>query len=72
MQADSLITVLQGKGLKPFNYSGRGMYGRRCIAVELESLADIVRLGVELSEGLVIDHLALRFVAYWPDALVGR
>jgi hypothetical protein len=32
-----LQTVLEAAGYKPYNYSGRAMYGRRCLAVTLDA-----------------------------------
>jgi len=44
------------------------MYGAHCVAASVKTLPDLALLGPALRPGLEIDHLALEFVAYWPDA----
>jgi hypothetical protein len=70
MDYRALVEILEEKGLQPMDYSGRGMYGAHCVAVVLESPAHIALLGPELFDGLHVDHMAMEFVAYWPNALV--
>jgi hypothetical protein len=72
MKYRSIRKALRAKGLKPIKYSGRWMFGAQCVAVALETSAQIAVLGPELYEGLRIDTLGLGVVAYWPDALVAE
>lgn len=56
-------------GYRPYAYSGRFMYGARCLGVNVESAADLVRLGTEagpLPEA-AIDEMGKGLVAYWPE-----
>jgi hypothetical protein len=57
---------------KPFKYSGRGMYGKQCIAIRLDSNSDLWEFAVELAQAEVFpgapktDSLGRGIVAYWP------
>jgi hypothetical protein len=62
MTTADLIKRLRAAGMKPFDYSGRGMMGERCLAVQG---------GASALEGLdvpspIIDSLGKDVVFYWP------
>jgi hypothetical protein len=47
------------------NYSGRGMYGKTCLAVIGESPEDIIAtVGIQ---GAKIDNMGLDYIVYWPN-----
>jgi hypothetical protein len=58
---------------EPFKYSGRGMYGKQCVAVKVDSDAQLWELAVALTEVEVFpgdpktDSFGLGIVAYWPS-----
>lgn len=63
-----LIAALQDAGYKPRGYSGRGMYGKECVAVSTDSPfaigAAIVDIDVPEPQQ---DQLGKRFIFYWPS-----
>lgn len=74
-----LVTALKSSGeYRPYSYSGRAMYGQRCVAVDLEETSDMLQLGALLGEELGvdsvprarIDSMGLGIVVYWPDCRV--
>jgi len=58
---------------EPFSYSGRGMLGRECIALEVDELSDAFEVVHELGRQDIElpitrwDNLGLRYVIYWPQ-----
>lgn len=74
--------LLEKADLQPFSYSGRGMYGNKCIAVRFGDVADLLgavvdmtswatndehnKLRALISEGNV-DSLGRDQVMYWPE-----
>lgn len=42
------IRVLEALGYEPRAYSGRGMYGKRCVAIELTDQAELWKLAVDI------------------------
>lgn len=56
-----LIAKLLKLGLKPISYSGRGMYGDRCVAVVLER-GEYPNLPKNYS----MDNMGYDVVYYWP------
>lgn len=50
MDADKLIEILEDAGYEPQSYSGRGMYGKECVGVVVESGRGGFRLGAELAK----------------------
>jgi hypothetical protein len=61
-----LIDELANHGLKPRDYSGRFMYGKRCVAVVLSWQSGYSLEDLPL-EGQVWDNLGLDTIVYWPD-----
>ncbi len=73
MDGTDLIAALRGAGHEPYGYSGRCMYGRRCVAVDLGSVREIFSLGHSLGGSgaddpgpPAVDSMGLGVVAYWP------
>lgn len=60
-KAEKLVAALKAKGLEPYPYSGRGMFGARCVAVE-DFDGEIAGF-----RGPVYDNMGKGFVAYWPN-----
>ena len=78
MEGKQLIDTLREAGHEPRSYSGRGMYGRNCVGVDLNHTGDLFRLGIEMGEasvstGAVLDSLQAPrtdsmgrgIIAYW-------
>ena len=79
-ESQGLVDLLRECGLEPQSYSGRGMYGRRCVAVVGESQLVILSMIVSASHGsdwsdsapeLIrtahADSMGYDVVVYWPD-----
>ena len=70
--AQDFIDTLQGLGCDADYYSGRGMYGKRCVSVSLDGGADLWNLAIALGEQArevgppTTDSLGMGIVAYWP------
>jgi len=81
---DDFIERLALNDLVPYSYSGRGMYGRNCVGVNVESVGDILAgvyaVGYDCGqdddgpdfawflERTCWDQMGLGWVYYWPDA----
>ena len=60
---------------KMYSYSGRAMYGRNCLGIELEDMADAFRLALLIdNDDLAValshvkfDSMGLGIIAYFPD-----
>lgn len=79
--ARALIDRLAAEGYEPYDYSGRAMYGERCVAVDLDSSAGLFKMGMDLMRSadgadlvysdedrltqLYTDSMGLGIVAYW-------
>jgi hypothetical protein len=76
----NFVELLEEAGFEPFSYSGRGMYGKRCVAVTVTSFgrffADIL-LALEgeetdleelasIFEGMHWDSMGYDSVCYFP------
>lgn len=59
-----LISKLESLDLRPRSYSGRGMYGKECVATSLDRYTHPSDL--ELPAGWRQDQLGLGTVVYWP------
>jgi hypothetical protein len=74
MDSQQIVEALENAGYEPHAYSGRGMYGRQCVAVDVEYLGDGFALGFALgadhqaSPGTPdSDAMGKGFVLYWPN-----
>jgi hypothetical protein len=58
---------------EPYAYSGRNMYGRSCLGINLRSTADLFLLGYALSDAYrdvqmpMTDSMGRGIVVYWPN-----
>jgi hypothetical protein len=71
VDAQKLIDTLQNAGYGPRGYSGRGMFGKICVGVSLESESELWTMAQELIDidGLHAPHtdsLGRGIIAYWP------
>lgn len=72
MDSEQLITLLKRLGHSPRSYSGRGMYGRQCVGIDLELYDGLWNLAREIgAEGVQLempdtDNLGRDIIAYWP------
>jgi hypothetical protein len=64
MKAETLIETIEATGREVRSYSGRGMYGRRCVGVSL-GRGDYGSALPE--EGQKRDSLGLGEIVYWPS-----
>ncbi len=74
MTSKELVDALEDLHMDPKAYSARGMYGRQCVAVDVEYLGDAFELGFGLggfdkgSPGNPSsDTMGKGFVLYWPN-----
>ena len=76
---ERLIEIIADADFTPAPYSGRGMYGRRCVSFVIENetplnhaLADLVEGAVDTDEasdilrGMMRDSMGRGAVLYWP------
>ena len=50
MDTKRFIELLNEIEIEPRSYSGRGMYGKKCVGIEVGRGEDLVLLGVRLSD----------------------
>lgn len=60
--ATKLIEAINAAGKKARSYSGRGMYGRECVACSIRRGEDFAGL----PGGYRTDSLGLGQIVYWP------
>jgi hypothetical protein len=68
-----LISDIDGADLR--SYSGRGMYGKRCLGIDMDSMADAFRFALmvqdeDLSVALsnpCFDSMGLGIIVYFPN-----
>lgn len=74
IDADELIDALNlvDCGNEARSYSGRGMYGKQCVSVDLDGDGDLWNLAIALSRRGIepgqphTDSMGRGIVAYWP------
>jgi len=71
-----LTGMLIVNGYRPYAYSGRGMMGKQCVAINVESLDEIWRLAIAIGGTLgdeanisapKTDSMGHGYVVYWPS-----
>lgn len=80
MTKDEFITIAENAGLHTCTYSGRGMYGKECMAIAAGSLQEGLAQLIEgiptasldtdaatIVRGFRWDSLGDGVVIYWPD-----
>lgn len=79
MDTERFIELIEDAGYRVRSYSGRGMYGRQCVGVELDSTAALVSFGRNVALGATqeeqaqlaqmsesVDSLGLGLILYYP------
>lgn len=77
MKPDILRELLEEAGFDPVSYSGRGMYGKKCIGIEVNSTENaMLDLGYSAANSSVtseriakphVDNMGRDFIVYWPN-----
>jgi hypothetical protein len=68
----TLKDALEQCGYEPRSYSGRGMFGKQCVSVNLDDIGQLFRVGQSVAKLEVtissprIDNMGRGVVAYWP------
>lgn len=62
MNYEELTTALINEGLDPRSYSGRGMFGKECVGVEVVYPGDYT-----LPKGYRMDNMGRDYIVYWPS-----
>lgn len=78
-QSEDLFRFFDDKNYNPRRYSGRGMFGRHCLAIEINSLQSLFSLGVKIQaefgddsdimsflENILTDQIDRQYIVYWP------
>lgn len=82
LDAEGLADLLADAGYKARSYSGRGMYGARCVSVNLDGLSELLAIGGairaaapddvdRLARDARTDSMGMGTVVYWPSLEVG-
>lgn len=68
MDAHELIDILEGAGYEWREYSGRAMYGKQCVGVDLDGVGDLWELAQACPElpRPTTDSMGHGIIAYWP------
>ena len=76
MTSKEFIAALEDLGMEPKAYSGRSMFGRYCVGVDVEYPSDAFRLGFEVAAASPgceypgdpnADAMGKGIVLYWPN-----
>lgn len=73
LKFEAIRGLLREYCYRTFSYSGRGMYGRSCLAIKIESLGELFKLGTILYDykedlgWITTDNLGKDYVAYFPN-----
>lgn len=59
---ETLCARIKRQGGEPRSYSGRGMYGHRCVGVDMDYEEQY-----ELPRGYSMDSMGMGVIAYWPS-----
>lgn len=72
--AEDLHDALEDAGYEVETYSGRAMFGKRCVGVIIDSAADLFELGRSLHDTQIgtptLDNMGRKLIAYWPHIVV--
>ena len=63
---EAALLKLRDDGHDPQRYSGRGMYGKDCVGVVVDSRAEALSLADVLDLKPTLDSMGRGIVAYWP------
>jgi hypothetical protein len=82
MEADKVQEALEDAGYHCEEYSGRGMYGQKCVGCIVDDYQTIAQLFVDVAQGdhsdlaqgmahgVRFDNMGTRLIAYWPRAKI--
>jgi hypothetical protein len=68
-----LCNILDEMNYDPYSYSGRGMYGKSCLAINLDNDGQLWELALELGREHAhfpapkTDSMGKGIVVYWPS-----
>ena len=70
----SIQSILEENGFETYSYSGRGMYGKSCLAITVSHPNKMFNIGVILGENMddasdievKYDNLGMDYVLYFP------
>jgi hypothetical protein len=62
MNFEAFVEKIREAGYEPRSYSGRGMFGKVCVGVDL----DRNDRGEDLPGGASEDSMGLGYIMYWP------
>lgn len=65
MKFESLVSKIVDAGYEPRSYSGRFMYGKDCLGVDLPDASCLVELGG--CPKPTLDSMGRGIIAYWPS-----
>lgn len=72
VEPNELIDALYQANCEPRSYSGRAMFGERCVGIALDSDSELWRVAQSLASrdifigGPRTDSLGMGIIAYWP------
>lgn len=80
---ERLIDVLSAAGYDYREYSGRGMFGKQCVGVDVSDLRDLMGLLAEISkidpeftamliQDAQFDDMGRGMIIYWPKASITK
>ena len=68
---DSIYEALIESGYSPRSYSGRGMYGKKCVALSVKDETALLKVGAALGDlaetRACTDGLGRGLIVYWPS-----
>lgn len=80
MDGNRLIELIENVGREVRAYSGRMMYGRECVGVEVDNVGQLFHLGLELADAatdderfalqkmyVAWDSMGMGTILYFPD-----
>jgi len=82
MNSDTFVEILSDLDYEPRSYSGRNMFGRQCVGIEVEDLHELYDIGYNVAEAIadrgmstvasspgtpVFDQLGRGIIVYWPN-----
>lgn len=81
LTVEQVMEAIKDAGLEPREYSGRGMYGKHCLGVDVERnmmpeafeiCVNLIKNGAEteaiaeFGRGIDYDSMGLGMIIYWP------
>jgi hypothetical protein len=60
------VRALEEAGYEAVSYSGRGMYGEKCVGVRVGSAIEAGELTAVVGHRPTTDSMGMGVIAYWP------